>query len=206
MNGPFDRAQLQTVAVLPTESEALCPSPQLLPEENIDHYPAVQAVIIRDIDPQSAIDWPLAIDIAELSWEMQRYHVLRHRILSACRQKAIETTLRRIDVAGVAPEFQGIAEFYTVQNAIDWQLDPIAAHDIDGRLASYGFDQHTISMKAYVQAREVLSVFEALLNGAQLRRLLLIKELNRLRRGKADSHLASIERGASGPTKSIRGR
>lgn len=113
---------------------------------------------------------------------MQRYRVLRHRLLSAYRQKAVETTLRRIDVVGIAPELQGTAEFYTVQNALDWQLDPVAAHDIEARLASYGFDQHTISMEVYVQAREVLSVFEALLNGAQLRHLLLLKELNNFRR------------------------
>lgn len=36
-------------------------------------------------------------------------------------------------------------------------------------------------MEAYVQVREFLSLFESLLNGAQLRRLLLLKEINNLR-------------------------
>lgn len=184
MNGPVGLPQPKLASMLPSQFEALCPPPQLLPGENIDHYHAVQAAIFRDIDPRSAIEWLLAIDIAELSWEMQRYRVLRHRLLNTYRQKAVEMTLRRVDMVGIAPDFQDVAEIYTIHNALDWQLDPSAAIDIEARLRSYGFDQHAISMEAYVQAREILSLFESLLNGAQLRRLLLLKEINNFRRSK----------------------
>lgn len=193
MNGPVSLPQAQSAIILPSEFEALCPPPQLLPGENIDHYHAVQAAIFRDIAPQSAIEWLLAIDIAELTWEMQRYRMLRHRLLNTYRQKAVEMTLRRVDMAGIAPDFQDVAEIYTIHNALDWQLDASAALDIEARLRSYGFDQHAISMEVYVQAREILSLFESLLNGAQLRRLLLLKEINNLRRpSMADlNHVAS---------------
>ncbi|MEY9107452.1 hypothetical protein ABH999_003648 [Bradyrhizobium yuanmingense] len=169
-------------SVLPPQFEALCPPPQLLPGEDIQHYHAVQDAIFRDIDPRSAVEWLLAIDVAELSWEMQRYRVLRHRVLNTYRQKAIEMTLRRVDLAGIVPEFQDIAEIYTMTNALDWQLDTSAAREIEARLESHGFDQHAVSMEAYVQAREILSLFESLLNGVQLRRLMLLKEINNLRR------------------------
>lgn len=122
---------------MPSQFEALCPPPQLLPGENIDHYHAVQAAIFRDIEPQSAIEWLLAIDIAELSWALPH--------------------------AGIAPDFRDVAELYTIKNALDWQLDPSAALDVEARLRSYGFDQHAISFEVYVQAREILSLFEALL-------------------------------------------
>lgn len=184
MNAPVSLNQPHSGSLVPSEFEALCPSPQLLPGENINQYHAVRAAIFRDIGPQSAIEWLLAIDIAELSWEMQRYRVLRHRLLSTYRQKAIEMTLRRIDVAGIAPDFQDVAEIYTIHNALDWQLDASAALDIEDRLRSYGFDQHAISMEVYVQAREILMLFESLLNGAQLRRLMLLKEVNNFRRSK----------------------
>lgn len=72
---------------------------------------------------------------------------LRHRLLNTYRQKAAEISLRRIDVAGIAPELQGIAEFYTARNALDWLLDPAAKQDIEARLAAYGFDQNTISIE-----------------------------------------------------------
>ncbi|MCK1297328.1 hypothetical protein IVB33_07095 [Bradyrhizobium sp. 24] len=198
MNGPLSLPTAQPASVLPSEFEVLCPPPQLLPGENIDQYHALQAVIFHDLDPQSAIEWLLAIDIAELSWEMQRYRLLRYRLLSTYRHKAIEITLRRIDVVGIAPEFQDTAETYTIYNALDWQLDASAASDIEARLRSYGFDQHAISMEVYVQAREILVLFESLLNGAQLRRLMLLKEIGNLRR----SNMADLAPTAS--QKSVR--
>ncbi|SCB43270.1 hypothetical protein GA0061099_1007238 [Bradyrhizobium yuanmingense] len=193
MNGPVNLSKSQQTSVLPPQFEALCPPPQLLPGENIDHYQALQAVIFRDLDPQSAIEWLLAIDIAELSWEIQRYRILRHRLLSTYRQKAVEMTLRRVDLAGIAPDFQDVAEIYTINNALDWQLDASAALDIEARLRSYGFDQHAISMEVYVQAREILALFESLLNAAQLRRLILLREIHALQRsnGANLAHVAS---------------
>ncbi|WP_245324611.1 hypothetical protein [Bradyrhizobium sp. AT1] len=202
MNGPLNLRQPQLTSVLPTQFEALCPPPQLLPGESIDHYQAIQAVIFRDLDPQSAIEWLLAIDIAELSWEIQRYRVLRHRLLSTYRQKAIEMTLRRVDLAGIAPDFQDIAEVYTIGNALDWQLDTSAALDIEARLQSYGFDQHAISMEVYVQAREILTLFESLLNGAQLRRLMLLKEMRNLQRSQT-TDLGNGERCQGGPQRRV---
>lgn len=187
MNADLDRLQTHTVTALPTEIEAMRPPPQLLPGESIDHYHGLQAAVLRDINPRSAIEWLLAFDIAELSWEMLRYRILRHRLLSTYRQKAIETMLRRVDVAGIAPDLQDLAQIYTVKNALDWQLDRSAALDIEARLKAQGYDEHAISMEVYVQARETLSLFEALLNGAQLRRLLLLKELSNLRRTRVNT-------------------
>lgn len=171
-----------TIAAVPPEFEVLCPLPQLLPGESIEQYHALQSIIFQDIAPRSAVEWLLAIDIAELSWEMLRYRVLRQRLLSTFRHKAVEATLRRIDLVGIAPHLQQIGEFHTIKNAIDWQLDAFAARDIEARLHSHGFDQHALNTEAYVQARESLSLFETLLNGAQLRRLLLLKEIENMRR------------------------
>ncbi|MGY4291878.1 hypothetical protein ACVWXO_011144 [Bradyrhizobium sp. LM2.7] len=148
MSAPFESGQPQTVTDVPIEFDALYPAPQLLPGESLDHYRALQAAIFQDIAPQSAIEWLLAMDIAELSWEMQRDRVLRHRLLNIYRQKQVEVSLRRIDVAGIVPELQGPAEFYTTQNSLDWQLDPAARQDIEARLAANGFDQNAISMEA----------------------------------------------------------
>jgi hypothetical protein len=51
---------------------------------------------------------------------------MRHTLLETYRQKAIEAALRRIDMIGIAPEFQDDAEFYTIQNALSWRIDPLA--------------------------------------------------------------------------------
>lgn len=84
----------------------------------------LRQAIFADLAPRSAIEWLLAIDIAELSWEIQRYRLLRHKLLETCRQKAIEATLRRIDLVGIRPECQDEAEYYTLQNALSWRIDP----------------------------------------------------------------------------------
>ncbi|MCK1429548.1 MULTISPECIES: hypothetical protein [unclassified Bradyrhizobium] len=123
MNGPFSNATPATTSAIPVEFQVLCPAPQLLPGESIEQHRALQAVIFRDIAPQSGIEWLLAIDVAELSWEMQRYRILRHKLLESYRQKAIEMTLRRIDVPGIVPDFKNDGERYIVQNALDWRLD-----------------------------------------------------------------------------------
>lgn len=184
MKGGADSHQTQATAAFSRELEALCPPPQLLPGENLEHYHTLQAAIFCDLAPQSAIEWLLAIDIVELSWEMQRYRMLRQRVLAVYRQRAVEISLRRIDIAAIAPEIreQAKAELYIIRNALDWRLDPKAANDIEARLASHGVDQPTLSMETFVEARETLSFFETMLSGAQIRRILLLKEFNNFRR------------------------
>lgn len=181
MNGPFQTASQLTATALPVEFEVLAPPPLLLPGENHEHYQALRQAIFADLAPRSAIEWLLAIDVAELSWEIQRYRVLRHKLLETYRQQAIAAALRRIDTIGIAPEFEDQAEYYTRQNALSWRRDPSAATEIDARLASYGFDQHAITTEVYVQAREIFVLFESLLNAAQTKRMLLLREIRNQR-------------------------
>jgi hypothetical protein len=107
--------------------------------------------------------------------------MLRHKLLETYRQKAIEAALRRIDMIGIAPGFEAEAEYYTRQNALSWRIDPIAAAEIDARLAAYGFDQHAINTEVYVQAREIFVLFEGLLSAAQTKRMLLLREIRNQR-------------------------
>lgn len=181
MNGLFPTERALAITALPVEFEALAPPPLLLPGEKLEHYQALRQAIFADLAPRSAIEWLFAIDIAELSWEIQRYRMLRHKLVETYRQKAIEATLRRIDMIGIDPDFEDQAEYYTQQNALSWRIDPIAATEIDARLAAYGFDQDAISTEVYVQAREVLVLFESLLNAAQTKRMLLLREIRNQR-------------------------
>lgn len=113
--------------------------------------------------------------------EIQRYRVLRHKLLETCRQKAIETALWRVDMVGIDPDFEEQAESYTLQNALSWRIDPTAASEIEARLAVYGFDQHAITAEVFVQAREALVLFDGLLHAAQTKRILLLREIRNQR-------------------------
>jgi len=180
MNGLFQTTREVTVTTLPVEFEALAP-PLLLPGEHLSDYQALRQAIFADLAPRSAIEWLLAIDVAELSWDVQRYRMLRHKLLETYRQKAIEAALRRIDLVGVDPDFEDQAEYYTRQNALSWRIDHVAATEIDARLASYGCDAHAINTEVYVQARDILVLFEGLLNAAQTKRMLLLREIRNQR-------------------------
>ncbi|MGY3590496.1 hypothetical protein ACVIGB_009921 [Bradyrhizobium sp. USDA 4341] len=103
MNGSFQTAHELTAAMPPVEFEVLAPPPLLLPGERLDHYHALRQAIFADLAPRSAIECLLAIDVAELSWEIQCRRLLHHRLPATYRQKAIEVALRRIDMAGIAP-------------------------------------------------------------------------------------------------------
>lgn len=103
MNGPFPSPQPPTVTARPMEFETLCPPPQLLPGESLRRYRTFQELIFRDLAPHSSIKWLLAIDIAELSWEMQRYRVLQHRVLTSYQREGT----RRIDARGLGRCLRG---------------------------------------------------------------------------------------------------
>lgn len=84
-------------------------------------------------------------------------------------------------MVGIAPEFDDEAEYYTLQNALSWRIDPVARTEIETRLAAHGFDEHAINAEVYVQVREMFVLFEGLLNAAQTRRMLLLREIRNAR-------------------------
>ncbi|SHM84897.1 hypothetical protein [Bradyrhizobium lablabi] len=174
----------QVTMTPPVELDTLGPAPLLLPGETLENYRAFRQAIFADIGPQSAVEWQLAIDVAEACWEILRYRLLRHSLLEVYRQTAVETALRRIDLAGIAPDSQDKAAFHISQNALSWRLDPTAATEIEERLFAYGFDQHAVSVEVYIQARETFVLLESLINGAQIRRTLLLREIRSYRLGR----------------------
>jgi hypothetical protein len=107
MNAPFNSAQSLTLSNLPAEFESLSVPPLLLPGESLERYELMRQAIFADLAPRTAIEWLLAIDVVELSWEIQRYRVLRHKLLDHYRENAVEQTLRHIDLAELPPENGG---------------------------------------------------------------------------------------------------
>lgn len=177
MNGPFQVTPCQSN--LPEQLEILRPEPLLLPGESREHYDALQRIVIADIAPRSAIEWLMAFDVAELSWEIRRYRSLRHRLLEAFRHKAIESALRQIDLVGIAEHSKEFAKAHIAKNVLDWRRDSRATAEIDRRLSRYGLDRNAINMEVYVQVLDRYLFFEGLINSASLHRLNLLREITR---------------------------
>jgi hypothetical protein len=178
MNAPFNTAP---TFALPAELDSLSPPPLLLPGESLEKYQLMRHAIFADLAPRSVIEWLLAIDVVELSWEIQRYRILRHKLLEHFREQAIEQTLRHIDLAGLPSETEDHARYQIQRNARIWRMDPTAASEIETRLAAYGYDSFAINTQVYLQARDIFLAFEALLNSAQNRRMSLLREINNRR-------------------------
>jgi hypothetical protein len=112
---------------------------------------------------------------------IQRYRVLRHKLLEHCREKAIEQCLCRIDLIGLSSGAEGIARHHLRQNALTWRADPKAASEIEAHLARYGFEAQTVNVQVDLEAHEIFHAIDALLNNAQDRRLSLLREINNRR-------------------------
>ncbi|NOJ43528.1 hypothetical protein HCN58_28875 [Bradyrhizobium sp. WSM 1791] len=164
---------------MPAEFESLSPPSLPLPGVSFEKYELMRQAIFADLAPRTVIEWLLAIDVLELSWEIQRYRVLRHKLLEHYRETAIEQTLRHIDLAELPPEMEAAARCQIRRNARIWRIDPTAAREIDVRLATYGYDSNAINTQVYLQARDVFLAFEALLNSAQNRRMSLLREISK---------------------------
>ncbi len=178
MNAPFDQAR---AGATPAELEALAPPPLLLPGESLQRYQFLRQAILMELAPRSAIEWLLAIDVVELSWEIQRYRLVRQKLLESYRQTAIEHTLRQVDLPGIPPEFVEPASQHIRHNAHTWRIDPKAASEIESHLLAYGFDQQSINVEVYLQAREIFLMFEGLITSAHNRRLSLLREIDHRR-------------------------
>jgi hypothetical protein len=183
MNGPIDPTILQNnpAPTMPAIFQAFSRPAPLLPGENLHDFESIRAIIINDINPQSGLEWLWTIDLIDISWDIVRYRSLRQKVLETYREAAIESVLQRLDLAGVSNDFLQSARSYTKQNAAQWRADPQAAAEIEMRLASNGIDTETINLEVLVQSRELFLMFDALIQSAQSRRAMLLREINNRR-------------------------
>jgi hypothetical protein len=156
-------------------------------------FVVIRDMIIEEIAPQSGIEWLWAADLIELSWDIVRYRALRQKMLKIRRQDAIEAMLQRLDLPGIPYPFRQLARDKTRLNAEQWRTDPVANAEIENRLATQGIDEETVNAEVLIQSRELFVMFDSLMQSAQTRRILLLREINRRR--------VSLEFERTGPPK-----
>jgi hypothetical protein len=99
----------------------------------------------------------------------------------ARRQDAIDAMLQRLDLPGIPHAFRQSARDQTKLNAEKWRTDPIANTENEHRLTTQGIDQGSINAEVLIQSRELFIMFDGLMQSAQTRRILLLREINRRR-------------------------
>jgi hypothetical protein len=152
-----------------------------MPGESLSDYQAIRDMIVEEIEPQSGIEWLWAADLIELSWDVVRYRALRQKMLEVRRRDAIEAMLQRLDLPGIPDAFRQSARHHTKLNAEQWQTDPIANAEIENRLGRHGLDDESVNAEVLIQSRELFMIFDSLMQTAQSRRIVLLREINRRR-------------------------
>jgi hypothetical protein len=180
MNGPIDLSisERSSFNPMPVFLKDIAQPVSLLPGEDAAEFDAIRDAVIHEVAPQSGIEWLWTIDLIALSWDIQRYRRLRHKVLEAYRQAAVESVLQRLDLAGISQEYLQPARNHTKQNALQWRENPEAAVEIEARLASNGIDAGSINLEVFVQSRELFLTFDALMHSAQHRRIVLLREIH----------------------------
>ena len=156
----------------------------LLPGENRQQFELVRQMIIEEIGPRTNIEWLWTLDLIELSWEILRYRRLKEKTLQVHRGHAIASLLQRLDGAGMPPETRHIVRTHCGRAAIEWSEDREAASEIEDRLARNGFDEAAINAEVLVQAQQTFGLFDQLMQSAQHRRIVLLRELGSRRRAR----------------------
>jgi hypothetical protein len=178
---PQARCSSDLQITIPPLFQRLLQPAALLPGENPSDYEQLRDSIIEEVEPQSGIEWLWTADLVDLSWDIIRYRALRQKSLEVRRRDAIEAMLRRIDLPGIPQGFLPFARERTKENAEQWRSDPIACAEIEARLSDQGIDQGSLNAELLVQTSELFMLFDGLIQSAQTRRVLLLREINRRR-------------------------
>jgi len=174
-NGGEPRFNAPTI---PLELRAFSESSFLLPGENPHEFELIRKMMIDEVRPETNIEWLWTLDLVELSWEILRYRRLKQRVLHEHRQSAIKAILLGLDGAGIPRRDAAYVEVQVGRSAAQWRDDPQAANEIEARLRRHGFDDHAVNAELYFQARTAFAIFDELMQAAQHRRMVLLREIN----------------------------
>jgi hypothetical protein len=150
----------------------------LLPGEDRQDFEAIRQMMIDDIKPETNLEWLWVFDLVELSWEILRYRRLKQKILQASRVQAIEAVLQRLDGAGMPEYALQNMRLQTKRNAAEWLEEPSAAKEIETRLERHRIDVVAINAEVFIQTRGTFALFDGLMQSAQSRRIILLREIN----------------------------
>jgi hypothetical protein len=170
-------ASIQSLSI-PAKLKRFSNPAVLLPGERLHDFEIIREMMIDEIRPATGIEWLWTLDLVEMSWEILRYRGLKNSVLDAYRAAAIEAILWRLDGAGIPAAAAEILRLQTVRTAAEWRDDPEAAAEIEARLQRHGFDAAAINAEVFVQARDTFAIFDELMQRAQHRRILLLREMS----------------------------
>jgi len=181
---------------VPAEFKTLEEPSCLLPGESRREFEMIRQMIIEDVGPRTNMEWLWTLDLIELSWEILRYRRLKEKTLQVYRGNAIASLLQRLDGAGMPAQCKLMVQVHCERAATEWCEDREAASEIETRLERNGFDSAAINAEVFAQAQQVFGLFDQLLQSAQHRRIMLLREITTRRE--------TVKRAGSGAATKVR--
>ena len=172
-------AKLNVLPLIPDDLKELFGKRPLVAGEKASDYDALLSRIVAAIAPEDFIIWLYVKDIADLTWEIQRYRRWMAAIINNGRLEALGRLLRPI-IAGMVPGFA--AEQRTSVFAVKlWSEDPKEKEAVKLLMAKFAFDDTSISAEAFIERLPTIEMIERLQSSAGRRRERTLKEIDRYR-------------------------
>lgn len=159
---------------IPAEFAGLAETP-IMPGEDRQQFEALRWMIVDEVRPKTPLRWLLCLDLVDQSWEILRYRRLKQKILATRREIGIRAVLERIDGAGSEDPTRAYLE--CSRSAAAWRDDATTAIEIERRLGAAGYDAQAIDAEVLVQSDAAFLLLDRLMQTAQARRLVLLREL-----------------------------
>jgi hypothetical protein len=142
-------------------------TPRLLPGERQDDYFLLFEAMVTELIPELDLEWLLAIDLAWIFFEIQRYRRWKNAIILTNRRAALEEALVRTDptYSSMGPSETFRAKIRMVADALEG--DPNKDPGVAAQLKHYGYDSDALNAVAFMSGVASLATVEKFLASAR---------------------------------------
>jgi hypothetical protein len=169
----------------PTELERFFGERPIIRGEDPELYDALFDRIAGTVDPQDAMEWLWASDLASAAWDAHRARRLRAQLFEAARKEAVQTILSDLlqhEITGAVAR-----QKHCHSKAIEWlQAGQEGEAAMAAFLAQYGLGPEVITGEIFRLRGDALERLDRMAAAADRRRDLVIREIERRRRDRAE--------------------
>jgi hypothetical protein len=142
-------------------------TPRVLPGERREDYFLFFEAMVTELIPELDLEWLLAIDLACIFWEIQRYRRWKNAMISTNRRAALEEALVRTDPAFLSTDPGPVFRARVRMKADALEGDPNKDPNVAAQLKHYGYDDDALNAAAFMHGVTALATVEKFLASAR---------------------------------------
>ena len=162
--------------LIPSDIALLFGRPPLLIGEDQLAYDTLLSRVVASVGPKDGIEWLLAKDYADLTWEIQRMRRIKVGMIDAKRKEAVISIFESILEEENLEEGRDRAKEAGTK-ADQWFGGGEGKQQIRQHMQKYDLDSYTITAQAFALRSRELEVVERMLDSVERRRSKLLFEI-----------------------------